>query len=434
MNRFCSIFLLMMCYIGQAGAVLNIKITGTNDNALPIAIVPFGWQSNTGRLPIEIAEVVGSDLERSGQFQAIPVDRMISQPHKGSEIKFENWRILNIENIVVGNVILEPDGYYAIEFQLFDVLKARQLKGLRYKVPANELRNVAHQISDEIYKALTGEEGAFNTRIAYVVANIRQKGNAEYLLKVADTDGYNDRNILRSGKPIMSPSWSPDGRYLAYVSFENNRSEVWVHAVFEGKREVVARFEGINGAPVWSPDGRKLALTSSHKGNPDIYILDLSTRQMQQLTHHWAIDTEPAWMPDGQSIIFTSGRGTGPQLYMLSLAGGKPERITHEGSYNASAAISPDGKTLVMVHGDRGSYRIAAMDMKTGAMRILTKGRLDESPSFAPNGSIVLYATEQHGQGVLAAVSIDGRTRQTLAFADGDIREPTWGPFPARNR
>lgn len=425
--------LLIAAYSSQAFSVLHIEITGANASALPIAIVPFGWKSTSGRLPVEFSEVIGSDLERSGQFRAVPVDQMIHQPHKGSEIKFENWSILGVENVVVGNVVLNSGSYYVIEFQLFDVFKKRQLVGQSFTVPANELRNVAHAISDEIYKALTGERGAFNTRIAYVVAEPYQ-GKLQYRLEVADTDGYDARTILRSKQPIMSPSWSPDGRYLAYVSFESKRSEIWVHAVFEGKRDVVARFKGINSAPVWSPDGRKLALTSSHKGNSDIYLLDLADKTMQQLTDDWAIDTEPAWMPDGKAIVFTSGRSGSPQLYFLALDGSKARRLTFEGKYNASATISPDGKTIAMVHGEAGRYQIAALDMKTGLFRLLTNGRLDESPSFAPNGSIVLYATEQQGRGILAAVSIDGRTRQSLAFSDGNIREPTWGPFPAQRR
>jgi TolB protein len=425
--------LVVATYASQANAVLRIEITGSNAAALPIAIVPFGWQSTVGRLPVEFADVIGSDLERSGQFRAIPVDQMIHQPHRGAEIKFENWRILGVENIVVGNVTLGSDSYYTVEFQLFDVFKARQLVGQSFKVPTSELRNVAHAISDEIYRALTGERGAFNTRIAYVVAE-SSRGKMSYRLEIADTDGYNARAILRSSKPIMSPAWSPDSRHLAYVSFESNRSEIWVHAVFTGTREVVAKFKGINGAPVWSPDGRKLALTSSHKGNPDIYLLDLSSKEMRQLTNDWAIDTEPAWMPDGQAIVFTSGRSGSPQLYFQELGSSQARRLTFEGKYNTSATVSPDGKTIAMVHVDKGRYQIAALDMKTGLFRLLTDGRLDESPSFAPNGSIVLYATEQQGKGVLAAVSIDGRTRQSLAFADGNIREPTWGPFPSQRR
>ncbi len=425
--------LLILLYAGQSNAVLYIEVTGSNASALPIAIVPFGWQNTSEELPVNIAQIVSSDLERSGQFRAIPEKQMLSKPTKGSQIKFENWRILEVENVVVGNIKQRDAETYLVEYQLFDVLKAKQLWSGSYPVPVNELRNHAHQISDKVYQILTGERGAFNTRIAYIVVE-RKDAEAKYRLEVADTDGHKPRTILRSDKPIMSPSWSPDGRYLTYVSFENNRSEVWVHAVFSGSRERVANFKGINGAPVWSPDGRKLALTSSHNGNPDIYILDLSSKRMQQVTRNWAIDTEPAWMPDGKALVFTSGRGGGPQLYQMELAGGKIKRLTREGSYNASATVSDDGQTVVMVHRDRGKYRIAALDIRTSTLRILTNGRLDESPSFAPNGSMVLYATEQNGKGVLAAVSIDGRTRQVLAIADGEIREPTWGPFPRRTR
>lgn len=423
-----------LAFAGPSAAELNIEITGTDSAASPIAVVPFGWNGPGGRLPVDFAEVIGSDLERSGQFRAVPVEKMVAQPHRGTEVKFNNWRILDIENLVVGNVRQNDAGLYVVQFQLFDVFKSRQLVGQAFTVQQSELRNVAHAISDTIYETLTGERGAFNTRIAYVVAEDKGGGLIQYRLEIADTDGHEARTILRSQRPIMSPTWSPDGRYVAYVSFEHQRSEIFIHAVFEGKRESVASFEGINGAPVWSPDGRHMALTSSHKGNADIYLLDLNTKRLRQLTDDWAIDTEPAWLPDGEALIFTSGRSGSPQLYRLDLDNGRTKRLTFEGRYNASPTVSPDGTTVAMVHGDGGQYRIGALDLKTGLFRLLTDGNLDESPSFAPNGSMVLYASQSGRQGVLAAVSIDGRTRQRLAMSEGEVREPTWGPFPDKPR
>ena len=425
---FCWFF-----YAVPSAAVLNIEIIGTDASALPIAIVPFEWKSNESRLPLEITDVVASDLERSGQFRAVPVDKMLERPHRGNDIKFENWRILEVENLLIGNVKKISDDLYIVEFQLFDVFKGRQLLGESLKVPADELRNTAHYISDKVYEELTGERGAFNTRIAYVIAeqlNVAGKIKLNYRLEISDTDGYNPQPILKSSQPILSPSWSPDGRQLAYVSFENNRSEIWVHSVFAGEREVIAQFKGINGAPVWSPDGKTMAVVSSHQGNADIYKLELSNKHIKKLTKSWSIDTEPVWTPDGKSLIYTSGRSGGPQVYQLDLASGDSKRLTFEGKYNASPVISPDGRTVAMVHAHRGKYQIAALDLKTGIFRILTDGRLDESPSFSPNGTMLLYASVQGDRGVLAAVSVDGRTRQRLAFSDGNIREPTWGPFP----
>lgn len=426
--------LALFVYAVSVQAVLNIEITRAADSALPIAIVPFGWDSAGGRLPVDIAEVVAADLARSGQFKPFPVENMLERPRKGTEIKFENWRIVGIDSLVVGNVTRSTDGIYTVNFQLFDVLKARQLAGQSFPVQAGSLRGVAHSIADIIYETLTGEKGAFNTRIAYVASVMKTATEREYRLEIADTDGYNAQMVLRSKKPIMSPSWSPDARRLAYVSFENHRPEVFIHSVFEAKRESIAAFDGINGAPVWSPDGRHLALTLSHNGNPDIYILELGSKRLRQVTRNSAIDTEPVWMPNGRELIFTSGRSGGPQLYKTSLDGANPQRLTFEGNYNAGASISPDGRSVAMVHLHQGQYQIAVLDLKSGLFRILTDGRLDESPSFAPNGSMLLYASQQGNRGVLAAVSVDGRTRQRLAFSEGDIREPTWAPFPPEQR
>ncbi|HEY3487310.1 MAG TPA: Tol-Pal system beta propeller repeat protein TolB [Gammaproteobacteria bacterium] len=430
--KYLRFYMLLLCMQAvPVHALLDIEITRSADTALPIAIVPFGWEDKKTAVPADIAGIVTADLARTGQFRPLPPADMLEQPHSGKEIHFENWRITGIGNLVVGALRPARGGMYTVDFQLFDVFKGRQAVGHSFTVAAKDLRGVAHTISDLVYEAITGERGAFNTRIAYVAAT-RKAGVLEFRLEVSDMDGHNARTVMRSPKPIMSPSWAADGRYLAYVSFENRRSEVFVHSVFDGKREQVAAFEGINAAPVWSPDGRLLAVTLSRGGNADIYLLELATKKLTQITHNSAIDTEPAWMPDGKSLVFTSGRSGSPQIYRMVL-GEKPQRLTFEGDYNASPAVAPDGRSIALVHRNRGNYSIALLDLKSGLLRVLTDGRLDETPSFAPNGSMLLYASQEQG-GVLAAVSIDGRTRQRLAFHEGDIREPTWAPFPDGSR
>jgi TolB protein len=426
--------LLLSGYAAQVSALLEIEITRFGETALPIAIVPFGWDAKSGAAPEDIAGIVMADLSRTGQFKPMAPDDMLERPHSGRDIRFENWRITGIGHVVVGMVRPMRGNHYTVDFQLFDVFKARQMTGHSFTVTVKDLRGVAHTISDLVYEAITGERGAFNTRIAYV-ASVMKDGVPEYRLEVSDTDGHNARTIMRSPKPLMSPNWSPDGRHLAYVSFENRRSEIFVHSVYDGRREQLAAFEGINAAPVWSPDGKFLAVTLSRGGNADIYLLELSSRKLTQITQNSAIDTEPAWMPDGKSLVFTSGRSGNPQIYRVALDGmDRPQRLTFEGDYNASPAVSPDGRSIAMVHGNRGKYAIGLLDLKSGLFRVLTDGRLDEGPSFAPNGSMLLYASQQDQRGVLAAVSIDGRTRQRLALHEGDIREPTWGPFPDEGR
>ncbi len=432
--KYLRLGIFLLCgYAVQADALLEIKITGFGESALPIAIVPFGWEEK-GAVPEDLSGIVTADLARTGQFKPMPVEDMLEQPHGGREIRFENWRLTGIGHVVVGAIRPIRGNHYTVDFQLFDVLKGRQMTGHSFTVSVKDLRRVSHQISDLVYEAITGERGAFDTRIAYVAATMKD-GVPEYRLEVSDTDGYNARSILRSSRPIMSPSWSVDGNYLAYVSFENRRSEVFVYSVFDGRREQVAAFEGINAAPSWSPDGKSLAVTLSRGGDADIYVLELATKKLTQITQNRAIDTEPVWMPDGESLVFTSGRSGNPQIYRVALTGGdRPQRLTFEGDYNASPAVSPDGRSIAMVHGDRGNYSIGILDLKSGLFRVLTDGRLDETPSFAPNGSMLLYASQQGQRGVLAAVSTDGRTRQQLAFHEGDIREPTWGPFRVESR
>ncbi len=411
-----------------AGAVLTIEITQGADTGLPIAIVPFKWEG-AGKPPHVVSDIVEADLTRSGRFLSLPREDFVSTPHEDKEVVFKDWRILKAEALVIGGVRQVAKGRFQVQFRLYDVFKQTQLAGYRYTVNADMLRTVAHQISDVIYEKLTGEPGAFNTRIAYITREDIRPGGVSYKLQVADSDGYGPQTIVRSAEPLLSPAWSPDGRRLAYVSFEDKRAKIYVQNVADGKRELIAQFKGINGAPAWSPDGRRLAMTLSKAGNAEIYVLDIATRRLRRLTRNFAIDTEPAWSPDGRWIVFTSDRAGRPQIYRMNAAGGEVERLTFEGDYNARASYSADGKMLTLVSGYRGKFRIATLRLDDKVLHVLTDTSLDESPTFAPNGRMILYATEVRGRGVLASVSADGRVRQLFKFEKGDVREPAWSPY-----
>ncbi len=413
---------------------LTIEITEGAEGALPIAIVPFKWTGPAGQFPPhDVSAVITADLKRSGRFNPLPDSKMLARPTAADEVDFRDWRALAMENIVVGQVQPNGTGGYLVRFQLFDVYRGEQITGFSVPTTVKDLRSTAHHIADIIYETLTGEAGAFATRIAYVTST-RQSGKETIALRIADADGYNPQTIVSSSDPIMSPAWSPDGKKLAYVSFEKSRPSIYVQEVFTGQRDKISSFKGINGAPAWSPDGRYLAMTLSKDGNPDIYVMDIRTKKLRKLTNHWAIDTEPAWSPDGKNIVFTSDRGGQPQIYRVSVTGGSPERLTFEGKYNARASYSPDGKSLIMVSRSNGHYRIGALDLQDKQLRILTDGSLDESPSFAPNGSMVIYATTAKNRAELSAVSFDGRVRQRLALQTGDVREPVWSPYTNRER
>ncbi len=406
------------------GAELTVVIREGVTNAIPVAVVPFGWSGETPA-PFDVAEIVAADLARSGRFAPMARTDMVDKPTSGAAIDFGDWRLLGTEVIVVGSLQAQGDGSYAVSFQLFDTLRGAEM--LAYTIPseAAALRATAHRISDLVYEALTGERGAFSTRIAYV--SVEQ---GRYELIVADADGANQQVIARSGEPLMSPAWSPDGRYLAYVEFANEGSSVYVQELLTGNRRTISSRPGVNGAPAWSPDGTRLAMALSDSwGNVDIHVTTLDSGELLRLTNHTAIDTEPAWSKDGKMIYFTSDRAGGPQVYRVALTGGAPRRITFEGRYNARPRMAPDQDKLAVVHNDRGRYRIALVDLGSGATQVLTEGRLDESPSFAPNGSMIIYATEDQGMGVLAAVSTDGRIHQRLVSQVGDVREPVWSPF-----
>lgn len=421
----------LFCWPALSQAILTIEITQGKATGLPIAVVPFGW-SGKGQVPHKIGQIIESDLRRSGKFNPVDKKNFISQPHNNSEVVFKDWRIARAEALLIGHVTEVAGKRYQVEFRLYDVFKQAQLAGFRYTVAADMLRLVAHQISDLVYQKLTGEAGAFTAQIAYVTKEVRREQGRKrivYKLQVADSDGYGPRTVVTSKEPLLSPSWSVDAKQLAYVSFERKRSIVYTQYLATGKRVKLASFKGINSAPAWSPDGKKIALTLSRDGNAEIYVMNLANRQIKRLTRNRAIDTEPAWSPDGQNIVFTSDRSGKPQIYMMESDGSHVERMTFEGSYNARASYSPDGKRLTLVTRENGKYHIGVLYLNDRSLHVVTDTQLDESPSFAPNGAIIIYATEVRSRGVLASVSSDGRTRQLYRFETGDVREPAWSPI-----
>lgn len=410
----------------SARAELTIEITQGVDQPVPVAIVPFGW-SGIGGLKEDVAKVVGADLYRSGLFSIMKPETMLSFPTQQRDVFYRDWRMSGVEYLVIGRVLASTvPGQFRVEYELFDVIKEQRLDGGFF---AGNLRKAAHRVSDAVYEKLTGIKGAFSTEIVYVTADKQANGQELFRLQLADADGANPQVMLESREPILSPSWSRDGQELAYVSFETGRPAVYIQDKRSGKRQRITSFRGLNGAPAWSPDGKKLALTLSKDGNPEIYVVDIATRSLQRITRHYGIDTEPNWSPDGRSIIFTSNRGGRPQIYSIELATGWIERLTFEGEYNAKAGLTQDGRHLVMVHQSQGVFHIAVQDLKTGRLDILTETYLDESPSIAPNGSMVIYATQDGNKGVLGAVSIDGRVKFRLPSKSGDVREPAWSPY-----
>lgn len=417
----------LICISSPASAVLTIEVTKGAATSIPIAVVPFG----IGDLNItenRPDQVISSNLARSGHFEVLDKRDFLKQPHELSKVKYKNWRLLKAEALVIGTVTDLGDKGYEVKFRLLDVFREKQLAGQKFVVSASELRVVAHQISDIIYQKLIGRRGAFNTRIAYITVRGTQN-NAQYLLRVADADGQNPRTILKSSQPIISPSWSPKGDKIAYVSFEDNRSTVYVQNLSSGDRKRVAQYPGINSAPTWSPKGDKLALTLSKDGNPEIYILDLSRTKLRRLTRNTSVDTEPAWSPDGDTIAFTSNRSGTPQIYQVAVSGGPAKRITFKGKYNAGATYSHDGKSMVLVTNQGKGFRVGLYSIENQTVVELTRTKQDESPTFAPNDDMIMYATQTGGRNVLAAVSPNGQVQQVIQLDNHSVREPAWSPF-----
>jgi TolB protein len=429
----CRRALVCLALLVPAAAVadLRVEITEWNIEPAPIAVVPFGWQGQGDAPPLDVAAVIAADLRRSGRFAPVAESQMLSKPTSGTDLDFDDWRILKVEAVVIGRVEQTGDNAYSVQFQLFDPFRGTQLVGYRMPASRGTMRQAAHRAADMIYEKLTGIDGVFATRVAYVTAEERGDGRL-YRLIVSDQDGENEYTILESPDPIMSPAWSPDSRQLAYVSFEGSRSSIWVQTLRTGNRILASSDPGVNGAPAFSPDGRQLVMTlGGEDGNLDIYVMDLATREKRRLTTHRAIDTEGSWSPDGRYIYFNSDRAGGPQVYRVPVSGGTPERITFEGSYNARPRLSPDGKKMAVVHNDRGNFRIAVYDLeRDNQMVIVSAGRQDESPSFAPNSDTLIYATRQARNGELETVTADGLIRQRIQSGGGDVREPVWSPFP----
>ena len=428
---FLALFALLLPVVAAAQQQgLEIDIVGGHASALPIAVVPMPYQGSAAAPDTDVAAVIRANLDRSGQFRTLPEGDIIERPTRGAEVQYPTWRMLRQDFLVVGRVLDAAGGGYRVEYEVFDVARQERVLGMAMTARAGAMRDVAHQISDAIYEQILGVRGAFWTRIAYVTQTGAGE-NARYALIVADSDGHNPQTVVRSNEPLLSPSWSPDGGRLAYVSFERGNSAIYIQDIASGSRELVSSFRGINASPAFSPDGNRLALTLSRSGNPEIYVMDLGSKALTRLTNHFGIDTSPAWSPDGGTVYFTSDRGGRPQVYQVPAAGGGESRVTFQGSYNSDPSVSFDGQKIAVAQGAGNVYRIAVLDRSLGTPRwsTLSPGSLDESPSFAPNASMILYAAREGRRGVLYAVSSDGRVRQRLVLADGDVREPAWGPF-----
>lgn len=410
-------------------AVLEVKVIKSDIDALPIAVLPFNIKGDS-ELDEDIARIIRDDLNRSGRFRAFANRFILSAKEDVNRINYKKWTSNKIEALVIGSIENASKGNYKVTFRLFETYTKRQVYGKSWIVRKQSLRKMAHKISDIVYRELLDEKGAFDTHIAYITVKENSKGERKYSLEVADSDAQNPQIVLVSKEPILSPTWSPDGTKLAYVSFENGHSEVFIKYVWvRRKREKLPKFDGIASAPAWSPDGKLMALTLSKDGNKDIYIYDLSTKKLRRLTTHEDIDTEANFSPDSKKIIFTSNRSGKPNIYTIDISGGKAERLTYIGNYNAKPVYSPNGKYIALVHRQFSAYRIGLIDLENNTLSIMSSNALDESPYFAPNSSMIIYATNQGNKGILSVISIDGKRSHRLMSTIGEVREPTWSSF-----
>lgn len=422
MNRqlFQSILVGIVCWVSAtASAQFRVEVSGVGLTQLPIAVIPFRGDDVA---PQKIATIVLSDLERSGQFRG--VDHAGSVLDETIRPDFSAWRQKGADSLVAGSVSRLADGRFDVRMRLWDAVRGQDLGGQSFVVQSEDLRLVAHRLADFVYEKLTGDKGVFSTRIAYVT-----RGSKNYNLWIADADGENAQSALNSPEPIISPAWAPNGSQLAYVSFESRKPVIFVHDIATGKRKLVANFKGSNSAPAWSPDGKSLAVTLSRDGISQLYVIDSNGGEPRRLAQSNSIDTEPSFTADGKSLYFVSDRGGSPQVYRMPTGGGSPERVTFSGSYNISPSPSPDGKWLAFISRVNGVFKLHLMDLSSGAVSAITETFADEKPSFAPNGRLIIYATQQQGKEALMTTTLDGRVKARLAGQTGDIREPDWGPL-----
>lgn len=410
-----------------AQAELLIRITEGADNAIPVAVVPFG-ESGGVQASENIGQIVRDDLAMSGEFNPLETSRMLSLPTSGDDVFYRDWRLLGQKYLLVGQLSPGEAGKVQARFELFDVNREQRVLGATASARPDNLRGLAHHISDRVYEAITGTKGVFSTQIAYVTLDM-ENDKRIYRLNVSDVDGKRARVRLKSDEPILSPAWSPDGRKLAYVSFETGRPAIYIHELTTGDRTRIAQFPGLNSAPSWSPDGESMLMTLSRDGNAEIYKMDIASRRLTRLTDHWAIDTEPSWSEDGDQIVFTSDRSGGPQVYIMDDDGDDLRRVTFGSRYNARPRFGPEGDHLFYVHQRDSGFHVARLNIETGEETILTRSKLDESPSVAPNGRLLIYATQQEGKSVLAVISAGGGSNYILPSRYGDVREPAWSPF-----
>ena len=410
--------LLMLVHSAVASAALSIEIIGAGEHQIPVSLVPMGGDEKLG---LAINDVVTGDLLRTGLFRM--VDTTGKSPHETADVNYNDWQLRGADALGIGTVSVQANGRIDARFRLLDVVKHVQLVGEAVSANDSQIRAVGHRIADLIYEKLTGDKGVFSTRIVYV-----NRQTKSYSLIVADSDGYNEQVVLRQKQPIMSPAWSPDGAHLAYVSFETGHAAVFVQSLLTNQRKAVADFPGSNSAPAWSSDGKQLAVVMTHDGSSQIYLMHPDGSGLHRITFSGAIDTEPNFTPDGQSLLFTSDRGGSPQVYRMPVEGGAAQRLTFVEGNCFSPRNSPDGKSFVFAHFTGGRFYIAVQDFQNGQMQTLTDGGWEKKPSFAPNGKIILFASEARGRGILATVSSDGRVQQHMFTQSGDAREPVWGP------